>query len=81
MERQRKLFGVIAILSILLFLGVIAAPAVADQSGLRIPEEVTGDLAYEHVYYLTEDIGVRVTGTVQELETQDYIYDEFERMG
>lgn len=81
MENKRKHSGVVAILSMVLFWGVMVAPALADQSGLRIPEEVTGELAYEHVYYLTEDIGVRVTGTIQELATQDYIFDEFERMG
>ena len=81
MEPKRKYSGIVTILSMVLFFGTMVAAAPADQSGLRIPEQVTGDLAYAHVYYLSEEIGVRVTGTVQELATQDYIFDEFERMG
>ena len=81
MKTRIKLSGVAAILSSVLFFGVLVAVASADRSGLRIPEQITGDLAHEHVYYLSEEIGVRVTGTVQELATQDYIFDEFERMG
>ena len=57
------------------------AVAPADHSDLRIPEQVTGDSAYDHVYYLSEEIGVRVAGTNQELETADYIMDQFEAMG
>ena len=44
MENKRKHSGVVAILSMVLFWGVMVAPALADQSGLRIPEEVTGDI-------------------------------------
>ena len=73
--------GLVIIVSLVLFLGFMAAPAVADQSGLRIPQEVTGDLAYEHVYYLSEEIGVRVVGTPQEGAAADYIIEQFERMG
>ena len=78
---RRKRLNAISILSAVVLFGVLVTPALSDQSGLQIPEQVTGDLAYEHVYYLSEEIGVRVTGTVQELATQDYIFDEFERMG
>jgi hypothetical protein len=81
MELIRKRSGIITILSMALFFTALVAVAPADQSGLRIPEQVTGDLAYDHVYYLTEVIGARVTGTVQEFATQEYIFDEFERMG
>ena len=48
---------------------------------MRIPQQVTGDLAYEHVYVLSEEIGVRVAGTNQELETAEYIMEQFEDMG
>ena len=61
--------------------GIIAPYATADQSGLRIPEQVTGDLAYEHVYSLSEDIGVRVTGTQGADAAADYIIDQFIKMG
>ena len=55
--------------------------AIADQSGLQIPEQVTGDLAYDHVYYLSEEIGVRVAGTPEEEATANYIAEQFLDMG
>jgi hypothetical protein len=81
MEPRRKNSDTITILSMLLFFGAFMAVASADQSGLRIPEQVTGDLAYDHVYYLSEEIGIRVAGTNQEEETADYIIQQFEAMG
>ena len=81
MENRRKHSGVVAILSMILFFGALVAVAPADQSGLRIPEQVTGDLAWEHVSYLSEVIGVRVVGTPQEEATADYIIEQFEEMG
>ena len=81
MENRRKHLGVVAILSIVLFFGALVAVAPADQSGLRIPEQVTGDLAWEHVSHLSEVIGVRVVGTPQEEATADYIIEQFEDMG
>ena len=81
MEPKRKYSGIVTILSMVLFFGSLVAVATADQSGLRIPEQVTGDLAYEHVYYLSEEIGVRVAGTNQEVETAAYIMQQFEAMG
>lgn len=77
--QKRLNFGVILLL--IIFWGVMALPAVADQSGLRIPQEVTGDLAYEHVYYLSEEIGIRIAGTDREEETAYYIMQQFEDMG
>jgi hypothetical protein len=53
----------------------------SDQSGLRIPEQITGDIAYQHVYYLSEQIGARVTGSPEEEATQDYIVEQFENLG
>lgn len=73
--------GVVVILSILIFLGALVAVAPADQSGLRIPEQVTGDLSYDHVSYLSEVIGPRVAGTPQEEATAYYIVEQFEDMG
>jgi len=81
MRNKRNHGRIIAFLSILLIFCVSVAIAKADQSGLRIPEQVTGDLAYAHVYYLTEEIGVRVTGTVEEIAARDYIIEQFEEMG
>ena len=53
----------------------------ADQSGLRIPDQITGEIAYDHIYYLSEVIGSRVTGTPEEGATQDYIIQQFESLG
>lgn len=81
MKNKRKYLRLILALLTLFSFGIIATIAPADQSGLRIPEEVTGDLAYEHVYYLSEEIGVRVVDTPQEGATADYIIEQFEGMG
>lgn len=70
-----------SLLAALFFLSIFAAPALANQSGLQIPEQVTGDLAYAHVEYLSEQIGARVTGTAEETTTQNYIIGQFESMG
>lgn len=71
----------VAILSLLLVLFAFQIPALANQSGLQIPEEITGDLAYEHVFYLAEVLGARVTETPAELDARDYIIEQFELMG
>ncbi len=81
MENKRKHSAVLAILSMVLFFGALVTVTPADQSGLRIAEQVTGDLAYEHVYHLSEEIGVRVVGTPQEGATADYIMEQFDEMG
>lgn len=60
---------------------LFASLAVASQSGLNIKDEVTGELAYAHVHYLSEEIGARLAGTAQEEEAADYIAGEFERIG
>jgi hypothetical protein len=78
MRSTKKRLDVVALV---LFFGLLVTPALADQSGLRIPQEVTGDLAYAHVYELSEEIGVRVAGTEKEIETAYYIMQQFERMG
>jgi len=81
MRNKRKNYGSIAIFYVLLFLAVAVVPASANQSGLQIPYEVTGDVAYDHVYYLSETIGSRVAGTTEELDAADYIAYQFEQMG
>ena len=81
MKNRRKYLRLILALLSLFSFSIIATIAPADQSGLRIPEQVTGDLAYEHLYYLTEEIGVRVTGTIGEEAAADYIIDRFLEMG
>lgn len=79
-NKIKCLRSILALLALFSF-GIMATIGFADQSGLRIPEQVTGDLAYQHLYYLTEEIGVRVTGTVGEEDAADYIIDQFLEMG
>jgi len=81
MRNKRKNYGSIAIFYVSLFLAVAVVPASANQSGLQIPYEVTGDVAYEHVSYLSEEIGSRVAGTNEESDAADYIVYQFEQMG
>lgn len=71
----------IGILPLLILILTLYAPVLANQSGLQIPEQITGDSAYYHVYYLSEEIGVRVTGTPAEIEARDYVAEQFESMG
>ncbi len=78
---MKKHMSLIKIVSIVLMLVASGAISSADQSGLRIPDQVTGELAYGHVSFLSEVIGARVAGTAEEQETADYIADQFEDMG
>ena len=78
MKKHTRLLNVLSILVLLVASGAICS---ADQSGLRIPEQVTGDLAYDHVYNLSEGIGARVAGTAEEIFTRDYIAEQLEDMG
>ena len=73
--------GLLLSISIFVFLITFGGISLADQSGLKIPDEVTGDLAYEHVYYLAEEIGARVAGSAEEEATAYYIIEQFEEMG
>jgi hypothetical protein len=69
------------ILSICLTILIFQSPVLANQSGLLIPDQVTGESAYEHVYYLSEVIGARVASTTKEAETANYIANQFAAMG
>lgn len=80
MKKIRFVALIFALLSVLSF-STIPANVSADQSGLRIPEQVTGDLAYQHVFHLAEVIGARPTGTLQDIETADYVIEQFSKMG
>ena len=80
MRSIRNCRGIIFVLTIII-LNFTFTIASADQSGLRIPKQVTGDLAWEHVFYLSEEIGARVVETPEELAAADYIIDQFLEMG
>jgi hypothetical protein len=78
---MKKYSSLIKIISISVFLVAFRGISSADQSGLKIPDQVTGDLAYGHVYFLSEEIGARVAGTTEEEAAADYIIEQFEGMG
>jgi len=42
---------------------------------------VFGESAYDHVYYISEEIGQRLAGSEEEIETMEYIVDVFEELG
>lgn len=71
----------VSMLSLFLVIIVFQAPALANQSGLKIPEQITGDKAYEHLYFFSEVLGARVVETDEELAARKYITDQFESMG
>lgn len=78
MKKYSSLFKIISILIFIVAFGGISS---ADQSGLKIPDQVTGDLAYDHVYYLSEDIGARIAGSTEEEYAAAYIMEQLEGMG
>lgn len=69
------------VLMVIAMLNATVALSSADQSGLRIPEQVTGAPAYEHLYYFSEVLGVREGGTLVEWQAANYIMEQFEAMG
>lgn len=78
---MKKYSSLIKIISIFVFLVAFGGFSLADQSGLKIPDQVTGDLAYGHVYFLSEVIGAREASTIEEEAAADYIIEQFEGMG
>ena len=81
MMMNRSASKVTFLLAFILCFGLFAYAAAADQSGLRIPEQVNGDRAWEHVCYLSEMIGARPTESEQEAMAQAYIIEQFEALG
>ncbi len=71
----------VVILSICLTIVIFKSPVLANQSGLLIPDQVTGELAYAHVFYLAGEIGVREAGTHEEELARDYVVQQFDNMG
>ncbi len=46
-----------------------------------VEAQVFGEIAYDHVYYISEEIGQRLSGSAEEVETMEYIVEEFEYLG
>jgi Zn-dependent M28 family amino/carboxypeptidase len=78
MKKYSSLFKIVLVFSILVTFGTISS---AEQSGLKIAEQVTGELAYDHVVHMSENIGARLAGTANEENAADYIMQHFENMG
>jgi len=67
-----------------LALPAFAAPTLPPQARaahLQLPGQFTGDAAYEHIRYLSVEIGPRVASTEAEEEAADYVFEQFEAMG
>lgn len=61
--------------------GVVAFSALfATGSVSAAPKKFAGELAYQHVHYLTEEIGPRVAGSENETKAREYIIDELEKL-
>ena len=69
------------IIALVLAIFVFHAPVLANQSGRQIPIQITGEKAYEHLYYFSEVLGSRVVETDEELAARAYIADQFKSMG
>ncbi len=80
MRGMKNCRGIIFVLTIII-LNLTIAISSANQSGLQIPEQVTGNLAWKHINYLSEELGARVGGTYEEGAAADYIAEQFEEMG
>ena len=71
----------VTVLLVCLAIVFFQSPVLANQSGLLIPDQVTGELAYQHVSYISKNIGARVAGTLEEQQTRDYIAGQLLTMG
>lgn len=80
MKRVKYLLKISLFTASVIVLTAAVTPLTADRDWLEIPEEVTGEAAYSHVYYLSEVIGAREAGTKEEKWAGAYIRDQFDDM-
>ena len=66
-------------LSLAVLLATVA-PLPADRDDCDIAAAVTGEAAYDHVAFLSEVIGARVTGTAEERRAAAYIREQLDDM-
>ncbi|WP_017186107.1 M28 family peptidase [Alkalibacillus haloalkaliphilus] len=83
---KRKLIYFLSVLLVLTMVPMTGVAGEEDNPGKqafdnRIVKQIDVDRIYDHVYHLSENIGPRVAGTEGELETVDYLVDEFESYG
>lgn len=72
-----KLVRNVVLTSALLISGIFSVSA----AKVEAQKPVAGTEAYQHVYHLTENIGSRVAGSVNEGKAGDYIFNELEKLG
>ncbi|WP_245728774.1 M20/M25/M40 family metallo-hydrolase [Thalassobacillus cyri] len=67
-----------------IMIGLMTVVGSASASTVTYPKSIVhkdGALAYEHMDYLANEIGSRVAGTDNEKLAEQYIYEQFERIG
>ncbi|WP_096438694.1 M28 family peptidase [Alteribacter populi] len=83
-KKHMMVVAVFALMFSMIPMSTFAAPP-NDKAGQafdnRIIKQIDVDNVYDHVYHLSENIGPRVAGTDAELETVDYLVEEFESYG
>ncbi|WP_028784429.1 M20/M25/M40 family metallo-hydrolase [Thalassobacillus devorans] len=65
-------------------IGLMTVVGSASASTVTYPNSIVhkdGALAYEHMDYLANEIGSRIAGTENERLAEQYIYEQFERIG
>jgi len=69
------------LICVVLVVPAVALPEQAQAYHKVLPESFTGEVAWDHVYYLSEEIGPRVAGGTNEALAAEYIKGEFEALG
>lgn len=80
---KKILFLISLVLALTLSLSTtaLALPQQAQALHKQLPSYFTGEIAYDHVYYLSEEIGRRGAATQNELEAAKYIERVFLDLG
>ena len=80
---MKKVSSILLVMLLLLSIPVSAAPnGQSDQAfDNKIVKRIKEDNIYEHVSYLSEVLGSRPDGSEAELETVDYLVEQFESYG
>jgi len=68
-------------ISLLLVLIFIVSLPFSATAAAKPKDAQYGDIAYQHVYHLVNEIGARAAGSQGEEEAADYIYETFKKMG
>ncbi|MEW6082307.1 MAG: M20/M25/M40 family metallo-hydrolase [Bacillota bacterium] len=74
-------YAVAVLLCVALAVPAVALPEQAKAAHKVLPQYFTGEVAWDHVYYLSEGIGPRVAGGSNEALAAAYVKKEFEALG